>query len=499
MYFLNCYHPVRIVKYGVERFVPCGKCDYCKHVRNSSMSQRISQEMKCHKYNVFVTLTYANTFIPKFSYVPGLNALIKDSDKFLHGAEDSGMFIDTSNFSDRELNHVCKMINTCGFLPVLDRKDVQLFIKRLRRFIDYNIVRPLLNHGKITQAQKQEFGIYYTFIGEYGPQNFRPHMHGIISFEKKELALAFHRLLSKSWPFGRCTYKFTQSEKHAKYISQYVNATYRLPEFYQRSEIRPFRLFSKSHPVGLPAINKEEIQRIFHNCSPTMFYKDERGVQRECPLWSCIENRLFPRFIAYNQIDDNLRIEIIKDALTFDSFKDYVRSKAKYNDLPFQPSDYCIGFHSPFNDFFTLINKEIQDITDKSRLFNSALYSIYHSSNIIGDNMVTFHISSVKDYVSKINRYLFNLEQFKLKNQFQFENIWYNNHPDWLQYLNLGSYSIDDILKNTSDMDKIFAEIKYYVETSHKNRSKTDCKSCYPSLNFDKYITSSTFSGLDNY
>lgn len=499
MHFLNCYHPVKIIRYGETHYVPCGKCDYCKHVRNQSMSKRLACELKTHKYNVFVTLTYSNTFIPKFKYIPRLNSLVMDTDSFLHGCDDSGLFIDTSNFSDYEINHIHKLENKLGFVPVLRRKDVQDFIKRLRRFIDYNLIRILLKHGKITLAQKSDYGIFYSFCGEYGPSNFRPHYHGIISFEKKELALMFSRLLSKSWPFGRVSYKFVSDENHVKYISEYVNCSYRLPKFYQRYEIRPFRLFSKSHPVGFNSISEKEISRIFRDCAPTMFFKDLRGVDVETPLWACIENKLFPRFVAYNQIDSQLREEIISDALSYDSFKDYVRSKSCYLPLPFEKSSNLINFLSPFDDYFSMVNREVQDLGLSNRLVNSALYSIYYCSNIIKSNMERFNVPSVHHYLIKIDRYLYNVAQYRLKQQMLFENTWYKSHPDWLKFLDIGGYDIDDILNNTSDMDKIYSEIQTSIYTSHKNRAKTDYKANCPYRNSDKYITSTFFSGLDNY
>lgn len=94
--------------------IPCGKCVHCMKSRSSSWAFRIDQESKLHPRRYFVTLTYANDYLIK-----------------------------TNN----------------GF-ATLFKRDVQLFMKRLRK--------------------RLRFPLKYYLVGEYGGQYGRPHYHAII-------------------------------------------------------------------------------------------------------------------------------------------------------------------------------------------------------------------------------------------------------------------------------------------------------------------------------
>jgi len=91
--------------------VPCGRCYACKAKRQEDWSLRLMQEFKASKNAYFVTLTYSDENIP--------------------WAND---------------------------LPSLCKRDIQLFIKKVRKV------------GKIR----------YFIVGEYGDKTARPHYHGII-------------------------------------------------------------------------------------------------------------------------------------------------------------------------------------------------------------------------------------------------------------------------------------------------------------------------------
>ena len=100
--------------------VPCGHCIGCRLDRSRAWADRMMLELDHSKTAVFLTLTYDNDHVP------------------------------------------VSMINDDG-LPyyTLDKRDVQLFLKRLRKFFDYKKIR-------------------YFLAGEYGDKTMRPHYHAII-------------------------------------------------------------------------------------------------------------------------------------------------------------------------------------------------------------------------------------------------------------------------------------------------------------------------------
>lgn len=111
---------------GVEKIisVPCGQCIGCRLDYSREWANRCLLEATYHESSYFVTLTYSNSTIP-ISY-------------------------HCSNLSTGE----------AGEFPSLSKRDVQLFLKRLR---------------KDTGQQ-----IRYYLSGEYGDKTYRPHYHAIL-------------------------------------------------------------------------------------------------------------------------------------------------------------------------------------------------------------------------------------------------------------------------------------------------------------------------------
>lgn len=127
-----CMTPILLKK--DERYVPCGKCPECKARRISAWSFRLMEEEKKSLSAHFITLTYANEKVP---------------------------------------------ITQSGFMS-LRKRDVQLFIKRLRK----------AHVGRYAGKR-----IKYYLAGEYGSRTYRPHYH-IILFN------AEGSLVEKNWGLG---------------------------------------------------------------------------------------------------------------------------------------------------------------------------------------------------------------------------------------------------------------------------------------------------------
>lgn len=117
--------------------VPCSKCEKCIARRISSWSFRLIQEDRISTSSDFITLTYATEHLP---------------------------------FSQQ------------GY-PTLQKTDVQLFIKRLRKSQCGNSISP----------------IKYYVCGEYGGHTKRPHYHIILFNAKLEL-------IQPAWSLGNLHY-----------------------------------------------------------------------------------------------------------------------------------------------------------------------------------------------------------------------------------------------------------------------------------------------------
>lgn len=126
-------------KEGVNYRFPCGKCPECSARRIAAWSFRLIQQEKISLSAHFLTLTYDTLHVP---------------------------------------------ISDHGFMS-LKKRDVQLFIKRLRK-------------SSPKEEQKQN-PIRYYCAGEYGGRTKRPHYHIIIFNARVEL-------LQPAWDLGQIHY-----------------------------------------------------------------------------------------------------------------------------------------------------------------------------------------------------------------------------------------------------------------------------------------------------
>lgn len=132
-YFKGTWHDSYdgFISVQAERFlsefipIPCGRCIGCRLDYSKEWADRCLLELQSHEHSAFVTLTYDDDHLP------------------------------LSHYLDEETGET-------GEAPTLLKRDVQLFMKRLRKRYQYD------NH------------LMYYAAGEYGGLTSRPHYHIII-------------------------------------------------------------------------------------------------------------------------------------------------------------------------------------------------------------------------------------------------------------------------------------------------------------------------------
>lgn len=183
-----------------KTIIPCGKCYGCRCDYAKSWSDRMCMELKDNPRALFLTLTY------------------RDSDlKF-----------------------------TRDGLPTLDKRDTQLFWKRLRKAFPSSKIR-------------------YYLAGEYGSRTMRPHYHAIVygldldSFPDlvyrncNELKNPFYSSakLEKIWSHGFCLIS-SVSEKTCSYVARYtLKKHYGSDKKELGSRLPEFNLSSRRPGIGL--------------------------------------------------------------------------------------------------------------------------------------------------------------------------------------------------------------------------------------------------------
>lgn len=161
--------------------VPCGQCIGCRLERSRQWAVRIMHEVQMHEENSYVTLTYDDEHLP--------------------------------------------------FRGMLDRRDFQLFMKRLRKF----------------------FGnerISFFHCGEYGEDKDRPHYHAVLfgvwfpdcrlrKYNERGEPLYESATLARLWGKGDClvgAVEFDSARYVAKYCVKKINGP-KADEHYRRVDV----------------------------------------------------------------------------------------------------------------------------------------------------------------------------------------------------------------------------------------------------------------------
>ena len=231
---LSCRNPI----YVKEMIVPCGKCFTCRSKYRLSWQLRLQHELLSYNHNaMFLTLTYNDDNLP-----------------------------------DNE---------------TLVKKDVQNFIKRLRKF--YNDVK-----------------IRYFAVGEYGTEKHRPHYHliiyGLKAPEQKKKSILNWKygkfLQEKIWKKGYTFVGYVDS-KCISYVSKYVLKEFvkgvSVEQYKNAGLLPPFSL--KSSGIGLTWLldNIDKVLSDIKQNKPVTMYKSKVGYPRYYRK----------KLIEYNKVDED--------------------------------------------------------------------------------------------------------------------------------------------------------------------------------------------------
>lgn len=257
--------------------IPCGRCIGCRLDYSRSWAVRCLLESKEHEDNQFITLTYDDDYLP--------------ADHSVH------------------------------------KRDLQLFIKRLRKYIKY--------HYDIDN-------IKYYACGEYGDKSERPHYHlilfGLPLPDKKFLScvrgnkLYTSDIIAKCWPLGIHSVGDVNYET-AAYTARYVMKKKKgfYADYYKIRGIEPeFTLMSRNPGIGLKYFeeHKEQIYKtdevIYTNANnqalsikPCSYYDKKYDLVHHEHLESIKESRTVRALLHRNNVlkfndFDNARVYLDK-------------------------------------------------------------------------------------------------------------------------------------------------------------------------------------------
>lgn len=201
--------------------VPCGKCEACIESKRNMWYIRLLCEKRDSISCYFVTLTYRDECLP---------------------------------------------INSLGY-PTFDKRDVQLFLKRLRKYISTH--------------SKENYPLRYFLVSEYGSDFLRPHYHLLLFNFPPELDC--YKTILNTWGKG-----FVSSTKMTNsrigYCSNYMYGKSDMPPKFMCDESNKlFMLSSRKPGIGFSYLNDAVIQ--YHRDTLTNYIVDDKNVKFAIPRY----------------------------------------------------------------------------------------------------------------------------------------------------------------------------------------------------------------------
>ena len=326
----RCQNPRTVVnKYTHEPVVvPCGLCPSCVLRRSGIQTNLLTSYSSQFRFVYFVTLTYADRFLPTLqveivencaddiadvSCIPDINDLDpRDNNRYLFGfrsiPRSSSVRLKTSTvertFKDPEVRFSYPMyakdllaiLNKVKYpipyrIPYLCNRDLDLFLKRLRSYYPNEKIR------------------YYA-VSEYGPTTYRAHWHLLLFSNSERFSETILENVPKAWLYGRCDASLSRGFA-APYVASYVNSFVALPSFYTEM---PRILRPKSfHSIGFTdnslfprRVRISDIEQAADKCLDGIRVERDGFFRVLKPSWPYIL-RLFPRFSrAFLQSSSNV-------------------------------------------------------------------------------------------------------------------------------------------------------------------------------------------------
>lgn len=360
----KCYKPLRIYnKYvGQVMYVPCRRCPSCLHARSTALTQRLVNECKQHLFNFFFTLTYDNEHVPRLVRV--CPTVYKLNRNFVNMPVKQSLLVTKKSFDDLGVKHITKLSDDS--FGVVCKQDIQLFMKRLRRYIDYEFKDTLNCYDK---------KIRYFVAAEYGTIYQRPHYHGTIHCDSQRLADELPRLIHKAWTFCDSSRIDVQliSGSAPQYVAKYVNGCSHLPQILQTKSFRTFHLCSKNPIIGAFKNDYKEVQDILINGliqRPCIRDPKQQDLTYDVSSYSLV-SRYFPPCQGFSLSDDSYKLQLFEKYDKGDFFKLYDPYKHRYVEtelrgysyldvpLSFKYSD--LRFYKAIKRFTTLSSYPIRD------------------------------------------------------------------------------------------------------------------------------------------
>nr|CAI9752530.1 replication initiation protein [Microvirus sp.] len=410
----KCLNPHKVFNPYTHQslIVPCGHCQACVLNKNTRLSFQCDLEAASNKYCMFITLTYANRFIPRAQFVDAIDRPFGCDvvDK------DTGEVLGPCDYLEEDRQKLLDKMYLFGDIPYLRKSDLQLFFKRFRYFAK-----------KITDEK-----VRYFAAGEYGPVHFRPHYHILLYFNSQALLQACSEIILQSWKYGRVDCQRSKGQC-SSYVTSYVNSSCSLPKIYTIPSLRPFSLHSQRLGQGFlrsarPSVYESTAEDFIHRSVVL------DGKYKEFNLWRSCYRFFYPKCRGFStkstcELSYSYRLyevasRLFPESRTALSLARDIAATIKVfgcrvNSLE---SAFPVSDCSALNDLLSYFFDDVCSYDVDSHVFQKWVYRIYvelliskHFLTYVCDHPTTYEISRkiklIKDFYSRLE-YLHLLEFF---------------------------------------------------------------------------------------
>lgn len=302
--------------------VNCGKCHACIQDRANRRAQRIRNNVSDGTLALFITLTYANDYVP---YVLKSDLQKPDLEIPVYRNAEVRFVFSTKNGLRKKVTKGISLIDTV-YLPTELRTDFDLYkLKSLHGLSNdfigvcmYSDVQKFFKRLRIILHRKYHYEKNFSFYActEYGGITQRPHIHGLLFIGQDDEETFRHAVL-EAWSYadsGR-TAKYIEIAKDvSSYLASYVNSNSRLSSCLQDSPFKQKHSYSKHFGLCLDAFNLNTIlakieQGDLHYYSRKKF--DGTSSLVSLPIPEYVLSRYFPKFTGINWLSSSQLRDIL--------------------------------------------------------------------------------------------------------------------------------------------------------------------------------------------
>lgn len=304
--YSKCLNPRQIINpYTKEKLVVgCGKCEACLARKSASQALKCRLESAVHRFSYFITLTFNDYYIPRATAVKtdkGYDLIdyyesYQIYDRVSYGTGEVLASVDTS---DLDMFALARKVNCRGYFPYLSKRELQLFLKRLRKAIKYEKIR------------------FYA-VGEYGPVHYRPHFHILLWFDDPRTAACLEYLVRSCWQFGFIHCERVKDDC-SRYVAGYLNGSCYLPKIYQSRKLKPFAVHSFF--LGEKFLS-DSIEKVYETPARDFVQRScfIAGTYSEFNLWRSYKSYFFPKCPRFSELSSDVRFQSYRSFLMARTF-----------------------------------------------------------------------------------------------------------------------------------------------------------------------------------